>query len=68
MALFKASRCIRNSEGTAAAVEARAPSISANPWGAVRFSVCLHLIDDDVKNVAPPQIAPSSAPAKDLRF
>ena len=37
-------------------------------WGAVRFSVCLHLIDDDVENVAPPQIAPSPSQAKDLRF
>lgn len=26
------------------------------------------VIDNEVENVAPPQIAPSPAPAKDLRF
>jgi hypothetical protein len=33
-----------------------------------RLSPIIELIDDGVENVDPPQIAPSPAPAKDLRF
>ncbi|WP_182118855.1 hypothetical protein [Acidovorax sp. FHTAMBA] len=64
----KTFRTHSKKDGGRAAVRSARSGDLGESWGAVRFSVCLHLIDDDVENVAPPQIAPSPAPAKDLRL